>query len=195
MTSIKPRPFLVVLATAVASQDGVVAAGDSVRNCRRRPGAEQRLLPVIGHPIPGKCEPRFTLSTNSLSAPVEPGTRTSLGRVTVARRKRSVPAPSLEISLVTSASSAGPAARLSLPNPSLGRPKQAFFAYPQRRPPPSCHPGCLPAEFPPHEEKNRRPGLACSLTSAWEGGKERLSQVSQGGAGRGGEKETISFPG
>lgn len=66
MTPTKPRPFLVVLATTVASQDGVVAAGDSVRNCRTRPGAEQRLLPVIGHPIPGKCEPRFTLSTNYL---------------------------------------------------------------------------------------------------------------------------------
>ncbi|XP_008688607.1 F-box only protein 36 isoform X5 [Ursus maritimus] len=55
MTPIKPRPFLVVLATAVASQDGVVAAGDSVRNCRTRPSAEQRLLPVIGHPVPGVC--------------------------------------------------------------------------------------------------------------------------------------------
>lgn len=30
LTPTKPRPFLVVLATAVASQDGVVAAGDSV---------------------------------------------------------------------------------------------------------------------------------------------------------------------
>uniref|UniRef100_A0A9L0J8X8 F-box protein 36 n=1 Tax=Equus asinus TaxID=9793 RepID=A0A9L0J8X8_EQUAS len=51
MTPVKPRLFLVVLATAVASQDGVVAAGDSVRNFRTRPSAEQRLLPVIGHPV------------------------------------------------------------------------------------------------------------------------------------------------
>ncbi|XP_027253216.1 F-box only protein 36 isoform X2 [Cricetulus griseus] len=49
LTPVKPRPFLVVLATAVASQDGVVAAGYSVRNCRTRPGAEQRLLPVVDH--------------------------------------------------------------------------------------------------------------------------------------------------
>ncbi|XP_049744377.1 F-box only protein 36 isoform X3 [Elephas maximus indicus] len=53
MTPSKSRPFLVVLATAVASQDGVVAAGDSVRNCRTRPGSKQRLLPVIGYPVPG----------------------------------------------------------------------------------------------------------------------------------------------
>ncbi|KAM8919208.1 F-box only protein 36 isoform 2-T2 [Lycaon pictus] len=52
MTPVKPRPFLVVLATPVASQDGVVAAGDAVRNCRTRPSAEQRLLPVTGHPVP-----------------------------------------------------------------------------------------------------------------------------------------------
>lgn len=79
MTPVKPRLFLVVLATAVASQDGVVAAGDSVRNFRTRPSAEQRLLPVIGHPVTGKCELRFTLFTNSLPAPVEPGTRAALG--------------------------------------------------------------------------------------------------------------------
>lgn len=80
MTPTKPRLFLVVLATTVASQDGVVAAGDSVRNCRTRQSAEQRLLPDDGHPLPGKCEPRFTLSTNYLSAPGEPGTPAALGR-------------------------------------------------------------------------------------------------------------------
>lgn len=80
MTPTKPRPFLVVLATTVASQDGVVAARDSLRNLRTRPGAEQRLLPAIDHPIPGKCEPHFTLSTNYLPAPVELGTPAALGR-------------------------------------------------------------------------------------------------------------------
>ncbi|XP_054976402.1 F-box only protein 36 isoform X3 [Sorex araneus] len=53
MTPTKPRPFLVALATAVASQDGVVAAGDSVRNLPTRLGAEQRLLPGVGHPVSG----------------------------------------------------------------------------------------------------------------------------------------------
>nr|KAF6353226.1 F-box protein 36 [Pipistrellus kuhlii] len=52
MTPTKPRLFLVVLATTVASQNGVVAAGDPVRNFRTRPSAEQRLLPVVDHPIP-----------------------------------------------------------------------------------------------------------------------------------------------
>ncbi|XP_022265385.1 F-box only protein 36 isoform X3 [Canis lupus baileyi] len=99
MTPAKPRPFLVVLATPVASQDGVVAAGDAVRNCRTRPSAEQRLLPVTGHPVP---------------------------------------------------------------------------------------------EFPPREEEEQASPACvqrCSLTSAWEAEKERLSQVSRGGAGRGGERE------
>lgn len=91
MTPIKPRPFLVVLATVVASQDGVVAARDAVRNCRTRPGAEQRLLPVIGHPVPGKCEPRFTLPPNSLPALVKHGTLVapSLERLWLAGNARS----------------------------------------------------------------------------------------------------------
>lgn len=114
MTPSKPRLFLVVLATTVASQDGVVAAGDSVRNRRTRPSAEQRLLPDDDHPIPGKCEPRFTLSTK---LPARPGGARNASRagprVAAARRKRPARAPSRQVFLVTSAaSSVGPAARL-----------------------------------------------------------------------------------
>lgn len=201
MTPSKPRLFLVVLATTVASQDGVVAAGDSVRNRRTRPSAEQRLLPDDDHPIPGKCEPRFTLSTK---LPARPGGARNASRagprVAAARRKRPARAPSRQVFLVTSAaSSVGPAARLF---PSRSQPcrSQASFLClppppPPRRPLPSCDRGfLLPVEFSPREEKNRRPRLACRLTSAWEGGKERLIQVSQGGAGRGGGKGTISVP-
>lgn len=191
MTPTKPRPFLVVLATTVASQDGVVAAGDSVRNCRTRPGAEQRLLPATGHPIPGKCEPRFTLSPNYPPARVQPGTPAALGR------ERLWPAGSARSPLAagrfpSSPRPPRPARRPASPFPprlrsSRRAPPHAALSLPA--------PGFLPVEFPPREEKSGRPGPACCLTSAWEGGKERLIQVSQGGAGRGGGRGDDLLPG
>lgn len=169
----------------------------------------ETLFEIVGQgPAPSKDYYQLLVTRSQASArrglpsltPCRPGgarnASSARPRAIVARRKRPVPAPSREISLVTSASSASSSvARVSFPNPGPARPWRAFFAFPHRRPLPSCHPRFLPAEFPPREEKNRRPWLACSLTSAWEGEKERLSQVSQGGAGRGGEKGTISFPG
>lgn len=82
-----------------------------------------------------------------------------------------------------------------LPNPKPARPRRACFASPPRRPLPSCGRRFLPVEFSPREEKNRRPGLARRRTSAWEGGKERLIQVSRGGAGRGGGRARSRSPG
>lgn len=64
---------------------------------------------------------------------------------------------------------------------------------PQCRPLPFLPPGFLPAAFPPRAREKQASLLACRLTSAWEGGKERLSQVSQGGAGRG--RKGRSLPG
>lgn len=183
LTPVKPRPFLVVLATAVASQDGVVAAGYSVRNCRTRPGAEQRLLPVVDHSDSGKYEPRVPVSPDP-PFPARPGPRDA-GRsrqtATVACRKRRVPAHSERSPLVTSAprpeSRFSPRGRLVPGEPSL--------PPPQCRPLPFLPPGFLPVAFPPRAGEKQASLLACRLTSAWEGGKERLSQVSQGGAGRG----------
>lgn len=164
MTPIKPRPFPVVLATTVASQDGVVAAGDSVRNCRTRPSAEQRLLPVIGHPIPGKCEPRFNLSTtrppwwsparqaryaeNDWGPPEAAGPGSApadyprhLGLLGSAWRP-SCPFPTPD--------GLDPD-ELSLPTPTT--------TPPRRRPLPSCHLGFLPVEFPRTKRKAGVPGL------------------------------------
>ena len=142
MTPINPRPFLVVLATTVASQDGVVAAGDSVRNCRTRPIAEQRLLPVIGHPIPGKCEPRFTL------LPARPGGfPIARPRVTGARRKRPVPAPGRQIFLVTSASSCPPGGPPVPSQPQTGSTQASFLCPSHRTPPPHNAALSLPAPW------------------------------------------------
>lgn len=189
MTSIKPRPFLVVLATAVASQDGVVAPGDPVRNCRTRPGAEQRLLPVIGHPISGKCEPRFALSTNSLPAPVEPGTRAAIGREGLARRKRPVPARNREISLVTSASGRprGPPVR----SPPQARSSPAsFLCLPTI---PSCRRGSYPQSSLRAKRKTGVPGVrAASPRRGKEGKKDSAKCPEEEPAGEGRKGRSFS---
>lgn len=161
----RPRPFLVVLATAVASQDGVVAAGDSVRNCRTRPSAEQRLLPVIGHPVPGKCEPRFPF------LPTFRQPRRS--------RKASHARPESDRSLAGSAGSQLRAGRFPLVT-SASRAGLVARVVPCPQPPAPLVPGKLgllttpPAPFPPlgvptrrvpsARKKNSRPRLACSLS-------------------------------
>lgn len=193
----RPRPFLVVLATAVASQDGVVAAGDSVRNCRTRPSAEQRLLPVIGHPVPGKCEPRFPF------LPTFRQPRRS--------RKASHARPESDRSLAGSAGSQLRAGRFPLVT-SASRAGLVARVVPCPQPPAPLVPGKLgllttpPAPFPPlgvptrrvpSARKKKQSSAACvqPLCQRGKEGKKRLSQVSRGGAGRGGEKGRISFPG
>lgn len=193
----RPRPFLVVLATAVASQDGVVAAGDSVRNCRTRPSAEQRLLPVIGHPVPGKCEPRFPF------LPTFRQPRRS--------RKASHARPESDRSLAGSAGSQLRAGRFPLVT-SASRAGLVARVVPCPQPPAPLVPGKLgllttpPAPFPPlgvptrrvpSARKKKQSSAACvqPLCQRGKEGKKRLSQVSRGGAGQGGEKGRISFPG
>lgn len=197
MTPGRPRPFLVVLATAVASQDGVVAAGDSVRNCRTRPSAEQRLLPVIGHPVPGKCEPRFPF------LPTFRQPRRS--------RKASHARPESDRSLAGSAGSQLRAGRFPLVT-SASRAGLVARVVPCPQPPAPLVPGKLgllttpPAPFPPlgvptrrvpSARKKKQSSAACvqPLCQRGKEGKKRLSQVSRGGAGQGGEKGRISFPG
>lgn len=85
------------------------------------------------------------------------------------------------------------AARESVFSPRPARPRRAFLASPQCRPLPFLPPGCLPAAFPPRAGEKQASLLACRLTSEWEGGEERLSQVSQGGARRG--RKGRSLPG
>lgn len=92
------------------------------------------------------------------------------------------------MSLVTSASSAGPAARMSLLNPSPARLRRASLASPRRRPLPSCHPGFLPAEFPPREEKNKA-SLVCVQPHLSVGRRERQTQPSVPRRSRQGREE------
>lgn len=178
MTPTKPRLFLVVLATTVASQDGVVAAGDSVRNCRTRPSAEQRLLPDVDHPIPGKCEPRFTLATK---LPARPGGGRNAGRagprVAGARRKRPVPAPSRQISLVTSASSVGPAARRSLPQSRPGSSPASFLCLPTAPPSPFLRPR-VPTRRVLSARREKQASRACVPPHLSVGRRERKTPPS-----------------
>ena len=194
----RPRPFLVVLATAVASQDGVVAAGDSVRNCRTRPSAEQRLLPVIGHPVPGKCEPRFPFlptfrqprRSRKASHARPESDRSLAGSAGSQLRAGKFP-------LVTSASRAGLEARI-VPCPQPPAP-----LVPGKPWPPHNVSRSLPAtrrSYPSSSlraKKKKQSSAACvqPLRQRGKEGKKRLSQVSRGGAGQGGENGRISFPG
>lgn len=80
----------------------------------------------------------------------------------------------------------------SLPRPA--RHWRAFLASPNPMPTASLPTSRLPTRCVPSARQRKQASLlACLLTSAWEGGKERLSQVSQGGAGRG--RKGRSLPG
>jgi hypothetical protein len=99
------------------------------------------------------------------------------------------PGSEQELSLVTSARrtpcSFSPRGRRVPGGPSLPRHRAARALVPPR----------LPARSVPSARREKRASpLARRLASASEGGKERLSQVSRGGAGRGGGG-TVSFPG
>lgn len=177
MTSARPRPFLVVLATAVASQDGVVAAGDSVRNCRTRPGAKQRLLPVAGHPVPGKCKPRFTLSPNSLPAPEEPGTRAALGR------ERLWPAGSARSQLRAGRSPSSPRPPLQARRPACPFPAPARLVPGEPSSPPHSAARSLPATWGSYLQSSLRakrkagvPGLRAASPQRGKKGKKDSSK-------------------
>lgn len=174
----------------MASQDGVVAAGDSVRNCRTRPIAEQRLLPVIGHPIPGKCEPRFTL------LPARPGGfPIARPRVTGARRKRPVPAPGRQIFLVTSASSCPPGGPPVPSQPQTGSTQASFLCPSHRTPPPTTPPSpFLPPGFPTRRvpsarrEKTGVPGLRAASPQRGEEEKKDSAKCPEEEPGGEGER-------
>lgn len=80
---------------------------------------------------------------------------------------------------------------------SLPEPGSTLASLPCLPPNAGRFPSYLPASYPLRSlrapEEKQASLLACLLTSAWEGGKERLSQVSQGGAGRG--RKGRSLPG
>lgn len=176
MTPGRPRPFLVVLATAVASQDGVVAAGDSVRNCRTRPSAEQRLLPVIGHPVPGKCEPRFPFlptfrqprRSRKASHARPESDRSLAGSAGSQLRAGKFP-------LVTSASRAGLEARI-VPCPQPPAPLVPGKPWPPHnvsRSLPATRRSYPSSSLRAKKKKTVVRGLRAASPSAWEGGKEK----------------------
>lgn len=111
----------------------------------------------------------------------------------VACRKRRVSAPSRRSPLITSARR--PESPFSF-SPHAKAGSSLASRVPAFPPAPSAP---LPASRLPtrcvRSARRRKTGVpACApLTSAWEGGKERLSKVSQGGAGRG--RKGRSLPG